>query len=52
MTSLDELKLRIVAVVETVRPQKLENTCREAEYRLDISRAKKDVRMLKLFSIP
>jgi hypothetical protein len=47
-TSVDELKRRIVAAIETVTPQKLENTCREIEYRL---RAKKDVRMLKLFSI-
>jgi hypothetical protein len=36
VTSLDELKLRIVAVIETVTPQMLENTWREIEYRLDI----------------
>jgi hypothetical protein len=41
VTSLDELKLRIVAVIETVTPQMLENTCREIEYRLDILRATK-----------
>jgi hypothetical protein len=40
VTSLDELKLRIVAAIETVTPQTLENTRRETEYRLDISRAK------------
>jgi hypothetical protein len=38
VTSLDELKLRIVAAIETVTPQMLENTCREIEYRLDILR--------------
>jgi hypothetical protein len=36
VTSLDELKLRIVAAIETVTPQMLENTWREIEYRLDI----------------
>jgi hypothetical protein len=41
VTSLDELKLRIVAVIETVTPQMLENTWRETEYRLDILRATK-----------
>jgi hypothetical protein len=41
VTSLDELKLRIVAAIETVTPQMLENTCRETEYRLDILRATK-----------
>jgi hypothetical protein len=41
VTSLDELKLRIVAAVETVTPQMLENTWREIEYRLDILRATK-----------
>jgi hypothetical protein len=41
VTSLDELKLRIVAVIETVTPQMLENTWREIEYRLDILRAMK-----------
>jgi hypothetical protein len=40
-TSLDELKLRIVAAIETVTPQMLENTWREIEYRLDILRSKK-----------
>jgi hypothetical protein len=29
------------ALIETVTPQMLENTCREAEYRLDISRVTK-----------
>jgi hypothetical protein len=33
VTSLDELKLRIVAAIETVTPQMLENTWREIEYR-------------------
>jgi hypothetical protein len=37
VTSLGELKLRIVAAIETVTPQMLENTWREIEYRLDIS---------------
>jgi hypothetical protein len=41
--TLDELKLRIVAAVETVTPQMLENTWRETEYRLDILHAMKDV---------
>jgi hypothetical protein len=41
VTSLDELKLRIVAAIETVTQQMLENTCREIEYRLDILRAMK-----------
>jgi hypothetical protein len=41
VTSLDEMKLRIVAAIETVTPQKLENTWREIEYRLGILRAKK-----------
>jgi hypothetical protein len=39
VTSIDELKLRIVAMIETVTPQMLENTWREIEYRLDILRA-------------
>jgi hypothetical protein len=41
VTSLNELKLRIVAVIKTVTPQMLENTWREIEYRLDILRATK-----------
>jgi hypothetical protein len=41
VTSLDELKLRIVAAIETVTPQMLENTWREIEYHLDILRATK-----------
>jgi hypothetical protein len=41
VTSLDELKLRIIAVVETVIPQILENTWKETEYLLDILRATK-----------
>jgi hypothetical protein len=41
VTSLDELKLRIVAAIETVTLQMLENTWRENEYRLDILRAMK-----------
>jgi hypothetical protein len=36
VTPLDEPKLRIVAAIETVTPQMLENTWREIEYRLDI----------------
>jgi hypothetical protein len=36
MTSLDELKLRIVAAIKRVTPQMLENTKREIEYRLNI----------------
>jgi hypothetical protein len=39
VTSLDELKLRIVAVVERDTPRMLENSWRETEYRLDILRA-------------
>jgi hypothetical protein len=41
MTSLDELKLRIVAAIETVTLQMLENTWRETEYRLDILHERK-----------
>jgi hypothetical protein len=41
VTSLDEPKLRIVAVIEKVTPQMLENAWREIEYRLDILRAMK-----------
>jgi hypothetical protein len=32
VTSFDEMKLRIVAAIETVTPQMLENTWREIEY--------------------
>jgi hypothetical protein len=39
--SLDELKLRTVAAIETATPQMLENTWRETEYSSDISRARK-----------
>jgi hypothetical protein len=35
--SFNELKIRIVAVTETVTPQILENAWRENEYRTDIS---------------
>jgi hypothetical protein len=35
------MKLRIVAVIETVTPPVLENTSREIDYRLDISRGTK-----------
>jgi hypothetical protein len=45
VTSLDELKLRIVAAIETVTLQTLENTRRETEYRLDTLRAKKGTRV-------
>jgi hypothetical protein len=41
VTSLDELKLRIVATIETTTPEMLENSWREFEYRLDILHAKK-----------
>jgi hypothetical protein len=39
VTSLDELKLRIVSAIERVTPQMLENTWKESEYRLDNLRA-------------
>jgi hypothetical protein len=38
VTSLDELKLIIVAAIERVTPQMLENTWRETEYCLDTLR--------------
>jgi hypothetical protein len=41
VSSLDKLKLRIVAAIETVTPQMLENTWQEIEYHLDILRATK-----------
>jgi hypothetical protein len=41
VTHFDELSLRIIAEIETVTPQMLENTWREIEYHLDISRDKK-----------
>jgi hypothetical protein len=41
VTSLDELKLRTVAAIETATPQILKNIWRETQYRLDISRANK-----------
>jgi hypothetical protein len=41
ISSLDELKLRIVVAIETVTPQILESIW-EIEYRLDILRAMKD----------
>jgi hypothetical protein len=50
VASLDELKLRIVAAIETVTPQMLENTWSESKYRLDTLCAK-NVCMLKLFTI-
>jgi hypothetical protein len=43
VTSFDELKLRIVAAIETVTPQLLKNTWREIEYCLDILRINKGV---------
>jgi hypothetical protein len=43
VSSLDELKLRIVAAIETVTPQMQENTWKETEYRLDILHATKVV---------
>jgi hypothetical protein len=45
VASLDELKLRIVAAVETITPEVLENTWREIEYRLNILRATKGARV-------
>jgi hypothetical protein len=41
VTSLNELNLKIVAEIETITPQMLENTWREIEYRLDILYATK-----------
>jgi hypothetical protein len=41
VTSLYELKFRIVAAIGTVTPQMMENSWREIEYGLDILRAKK-----------
>jgi hypothetical protein len=41
VTSLDELKLRIVAAIETVPLQMLEIAWRETEYRLNILLVKK-----------
>jgi hypothetical protein len=41
VTFLNELKLRIVAAIETITPQMLENTWRELEHRLDILRTTK-----------
>jgi hypothetical protein len=45
VTSSDELELRIVAAIETVPPEMLENTWREIEYRLDILRVMKGARV-------
>jgi hypothetical protein len=39
--SVDELKLRIVAAIETVTQKMLENTWRAIKYSLDILRATK-----------
>jgi hypothetical protein len=39
VTSLDELKLRIVAAIKNVAQKMLENTLEKIEYRLDISSA-------------
>jgi hypothetical protein len=41
VSSLHELKLRIVAAIETATPEMLENTWREIEYLSDILRATK-----------
>jgi hypothetical protein len=41
VTSLDDLKLRIVPAIETVTPQMLDNSWREIEYGFDILRATK-----------
>ncbi|GBN47039.1 hypothetical protein AVEN_123266-1 [Araneus ventricosus] len=38
---LDELKRRIVTVIQNVTPQMLKNTWREIEFRLDVLRATK-----------
>jgi hypothetical protein len=43
VTSLNELKLRIVVAIETVTPQMLENTWREIEYRMNILYAMRGV---------
>jgi hypothetical protein len=51
VTSLDELKFRIVAAIETVTPQMLENAWREIEYRLDNLRAMKRAHVEVFFSI-
>jgi hypothetical protein len=45
MTSLHELKHRIVVAVETATPQMLENTWKEIEYCLEILRAIKGARV-------
>ena len=45
VTSLDELKFTIVAAIEKVTPQMLENIWKEIEYRLDILRATKGTRV-------
>jgi hypothetical protein len=49
VTSLDELKLRTLAVIETVTPQMLENFWREFEYAFK-SYVPTKTRTLKLFS--
>jgi hypothetical protein len=41
VNSFDDPKLRIVAAIETLTPQMLENTWREIEYRLDVLRVMK-----------
>jgi hypothetical protein len=41
VTTLEELQLRIVATIETVTPEMLENIWREIEYCLDILRVTK-----------
>ncbi|GBM57783.1 hypothetical protein AVEN_90952-1 [Araneus ventricosus] len=41
VSSLDELKRRIVTAIQNVTPQMLENTWREIEFRLDVLRATK-----------
>ncbi|GBM93621.1 hypothetical protein AVEN_56957-1 [Araneus ventricosus] len=41
VTSLDELKRRLVTAIQNVTPQMLENTWREIEFRLDVLRATK-----------
>jgi hypothetical protein len=45
VNSFDKPKLRIVAAIEKLTPQMLENTWREIEYRLKILRAKKGERV-------
>jgi hypothetical protein len=51
LTFLDELKLRIVAAIETVNTANTEEQLEEIGYSFDILRATKVARMFNLFSI-